>query len=321
MKKLKSIIAATVAGLVALVACACESAAPTLSLDTPAPWVYSGEAKDAYEKCVYSVEKRDVTTDTVIAAGTMTCVIEPAENDKNRLTTSMTITYNDAAPETERGLTDTVDSHVTFSPVSLAPESSYKKIVLASRENETTNFSYELNTDYTTGISTLNYFNRENATSEVKVGDSTLMNVFDNEMLYYVARAASGIKTEGSGSFANACFFDMHGTGKFAYRTINFSCGKETESVVLDELFARGHGYTADASVAAIKTSLTQSGEDSGPAIELWLSSTDFKVGSADTDKTRKVMVKMATTEYNVSAAAKQYVTTYTLTDYSVVKP
>ena len=60
------------------------------------------------------------------------------------------------------------------------------------------------------------------------------------------------------------------------------------------------------------------SGENSGPSIELWLSSTDFKIGSDDSDKTRKVMIKMATTEYDVGQATKKYVTSYVLSDYSV---
>lgn len=315
MKKLKSIVAATVAGLVALVACACESAAPTLSLDTPAPWVHAGEAKNAYEKCVYSIERVDQTTQTVVATGTMTCIIEPAENDKSKLSTEMTITYNDAAPEADRGLTDKISSFVTFSPVSLAPEKSHKEVTLAERKGEKTNSSYVLDTDYTAAKSTLVYTKRNDEKHELAI-EGTLMNVYDNEMLYYVARAASGIKAEGSGSFANACFFDMHGTGKFAYRTINFSCGKEPEGMGPFD-FLKPY-YTADGSVSAIKTTLTQSGSDSGPSIELWLSATDFKTGEAETDKTRKVMVKMATTEYDVAQATKQFVTTYTLSDYTV---
>lgn len=314
MKKLKSIVAATVAGLVALVACACESAAPSLSLDTPAPWVHAGEAKDAYEKCVYSIERVDQTTQTVVATGTMTCIIAPADNDKSSLSTEMTITYNDAAPEADRGLTDEINSFVTFSHVSLAPEKSHKEVKLAVRESEKSNQSYVLDTDYTAAKSTLVYTNRADESHELAI-EGTLMNVYDNEMLYYVARAASGIKTEGSGSFANACFFDMHGTGKFAYRTINFSCGKEPEGMGAFDFLKP---YTADGSVSAIKTTLTQSGSDSGPSIELWLSATEFKTGEAETDKTRKVMVKMATTEYNVAQATKQYVTTYTLSAYTV---
>lgn len=316
MKKLKSIIAATIAGAVSLVACACGASAPTLSLDSPTPWVHAGEAKNAYEKCVYSVERRDVTTDTVIAVGEMTMTIAPAtDSDKSSLTTSMTITYNDNAPESERGLTDTINSSVIFAPISLTPERSRKKVELAPRAGEKANFSYELTNDYTAGVSTLNYYNRENATSEVKVGDNTLMNVYDNEMIYYVARAAAGIKAEGNGSFANACWFDMHGAGKFAYRTINFTCGKEPESMGTFGFLAP---YTVDGSVSAHKTSLTQSGEDSGPSIELWLSATDFRIGTTDTDKTRKVMIKMATTEYDVGQATKKYVTSYVLSDYSV---
>lgn len=316
MKKIKTIIAAAIAGVVALVACACGTSAPTLSLDSPAPWVHAGEPKNAYEKCVYSIERRDVTTDTVVATGTLTLTIAPApDSDKSSLTTSMTITYNDAAPDADRGLTDTINSSVVFAPASLTPEKSYKKIELAPRAGEKTNFSYELTNDYAAGISTLNYYNRENATSEVRVGDNTLMNVYDNEMIYYVARAAAGIKAEGGGSFANACWFDMHGTGKFAYRTVSFSCGKEPESM---GTFGFLSPYTADGSVAAIKTSLTMSGENSGPSIELWLSSTDFKIGSDDSDKTRKVMIKMATTEYDVGQATKKYVTSYVLSDYSV---
>lgn len=318
MKRFKSVFALVLVVALAALACACESTAPSLSLDSPVPWTHSGDAKDAYEKCVYSIERKDVTTDKVTATGTLTYELAPSDDGKSVLTSNMSITYTDDAPERDRGKTDTVTSSVKFSAISLAPESSVKTVELAVRDGETANLSYDLAVDYVKGESTLTYTRRENAVSTISVGDHTLMNVYDNETLYYVARAASGIKAGGSGSFANACFFDLHGAGSFSYKTMNFTCASEAESLGTYEFLKP---FTTDGSVSAIKTSLSQSGDNSGPAIDLWLSATDFVIDAAKGAKTRKVMMKLALTEYDVAQAVKKYVTTYSLSDYSVTKP
>lgn len=314
MKKFLYVIFALIS---ALSLCACSGNVAPVSVDNPPPWS-GANTESAYEKTVYSIKKTDNETNEVIAEGSLTYVLEfdhKGENNNfnySRLTMDMSITYNDKAPESDRGKTDTLSSKVIFQSDALVPQYSEKTVSLALREG-VADHSYTLKNDYSAQKSELTMAGKE--TSVLDFSGKSFVNVYDNEMLYYTVRAFSDIKAGGGNTFTLANFFDMHVKNKFSTYSMRFACGEEGSEQTVYLPF-KGTYLDDQGSATVLKVSVSINESLSGPPTELYFSMTPFKTG--ENTSTKKVLVSFKTFEYNLSNSNLRYTTEYNLTDYSV---
>ena len=196
------IIRKCVAGLsvtAALALCACNTSPISVTFDTERPWRGEGETV-GYEKLDYEVTIYDVTAGNddahriPIADGSLTYTL--AENIETRdsigyssVDMSFSVTYNAAAPEKDRGLTDSIVSHTLFQTNSLDTSEMQKEVKLASRPNAE-NLSYKITADYF-GEHTASfiYTQKDDAKeSTLSIPKSTYC---DNEMMFHLARATA----------------------------------------------------------------------------------------------------------------------------------
>ena len=298
---------------------ACGNSAPTFSVDFPLPW-QSSAAVNAYEKSVFTVEKVDVTTNQVIGEGVLTYIVDFDHKDENnisysQLTSTFEMTYNDNAPEKDRGLTDYVMSKTVFLSTALTPTHTIKAVQLAPRAGEKANLSYSLETDYVGGVSkmTLN-----GVDSQLNFAKKNLSGVYDNEMLYYVVRSYPKLNELSSYlTFKLANFVDMHLENDYKTYTMQIAPDVEQaeQTVYLPGLKGR-FGLGDEGAVTATNISVSINSTLSGPPIDLLYSKTPFVVGEGLS--TKRALVGISTYEYDVSESELKYQTNYTLSDYSV---
>ncbi len=313
MKKLFCLIFTLV---LALCAVACSTTTEEVMVNPNLPWSPEDRPETAYEKVTYGIEKK-TASGTLIASGEMTYTLDFDHSEDvngetmyySKLTMDMFMEYNDSAPEADRGKRDTVSSSVVFHTTSLLAQRSEKTAVLADREGQT-NYSYHLVNDYKTSTSTLTM---KGETSTIDFKKKSMLNVYDNDMMFYVLRSFTDLELGKSNTFNIASFFDMHINGTFATTGMTFSCASEPEATTLPV-----EGYLTDGSVSLVKVSLKIDSDMSGTPIVLKYSLTPFKL--SDTVQMKKVLTFISTSEYNLSSNDIEYYTEYRLTDYTTVK-
>lgn len=318
MKKLLSLFLCIIT-LLSAVGCAAQEEA--LAVDASC-FGNSANPASRYEKCVYTVEKVNAQTNEKIADGTLTYIFDYDHTSESNivyssLTADFSITYLDSAPEADRGKTDTITSKTVFLASALTPSYSQKTVTLADREGKV-NESYFLTTDYTNATSTLDWTACDRADSTLSLSAKSMSEVYDNETLYYVLRSFNNMKSSGSAHyFKVASLVDCHKAGKFEPTSIKFSTNAEGYEEALT--FPALSPYLDEAgSLMAITATVSIDDSLTGPPIEIKFSATPFKTG--ESTSTEKVMVSLRTTEYDVMAQKKAFVTTYTIASYSTVK-
>ncbi|MBR2988789.1 MAG: hypothetical protein IKC64_03595 [Clostridia bacterium] len=297
---------------------------------SPAPWVYDGNPANAYEKSTYKIVKTDQVTNTVIAEGELTFTIAPVTGETDGIelstfSTNFSLTFNNDAPEVDRGKTDTIVSSVTFSSISLSPRYSEKTVTLADREG-VQNQSYTLVNDYVDGVSTLQ-MDGLNFNSTINFAGKSMLNVYDSNSIYTYLRAYPGMGNSKSGRFKINSFFDMHFNGaRYAPLSMVFAGNGSSNDITANIGATLGEKYLGDDSgnVTAFKLDLTIDSEQSGPPRYFYLSKSPFVIEKATTpdgkDKsTSLVIVKMVEQEFDYNLATVRYLTEYTLTDYTTV--
>lgn len=321
---MKKIFISLLALLLAVVPLAgCTPQATSVSLDVIAPW----STDSGYEKSTYSIERTINEGDkkTVIANGTFTLTIEKAETvntiERTKLTTEFSLTYLDIADAgLSRGLTDTIKSSVVFHSVGMFPVSSEKTVTIAPRKDEKVNSSYTLSVDYN-ALKTVRTFRDKETTVTMKKATE----IFDNESVYYVVRALSGLKKSGSATFPLYNAFDSAQSGEYSTYTMSASVGENLESRELGA-WAKEYGLAETdkgTKVDCLKTTLTLSATLSGTSTTLYYSDQPFIIEKAATEEaedktTKKVLVGLSTLEYDTGNVTRTYVNNYVLTGYSV---
>lgn len=315
---MKKFICLLLSLITCLVVVGCDSSDGTMTIDVPAPW-QSSAAADAYEKCVYAMTKTDKITGDVIANGQLTYELSFDHREESlsysKLTATLTVTYNDKAPEADRGLTDVITSETIFLSTALTPKYSKKSAFLAPRTGESANLSYTLETDYAAGSSTMTL---NGIDSTIDFSDKSLTGVYDNETYYYVVRACQGLaELSEYKTFKMANFMDMHLGDEYKVYTMQIApnTDQKEETLYLEGLKGR-FGLDSQGSVTASRIVASINHTLSGPPVELYYSKTPFTVG--DGLETKKVLVKLSTYEYNIGESKLHYQNDYVLTDYSV---
>ena len=121
----------------ALSLCACNTETAETTFDKTMPWHDSVELAPtgSYERLDYSVAIYDTTKGVaddkriVIAEGEMSFELKESVSYTS-LAMDFAVTYNDAAPEADRGKTDRIQSEVEFESNSLAAKRSEKTVTL-----------------------------------------------------------------------------------------------------------------------------------------------------------------------------------------------
>lgn len=293
----------------------------TVNFGADRPW-HSGEA--SYEQLNYTVSVYDTTPgDTAdkrvkIAEGAL--VYSLTENTRSEgavnyatLDMAFDLTYNDAAPEEDRGKTDTIESSVEFQTDSLVTSKMNKTVSLAQR-GEKTNLSYTLSADYfgshvatrvMTGKSP-----QESATLDIPSGT-----YYDNETMFYVARATD-LKKGSSTQFYMTGLFDCFIAGEFEQGVMAATVDSETALLDLGSGMRAYGGTDENGYVPCMRTSILMNKQQRGPAYYVYYSEKPFQKDGISHSK------MPVTITYSQYAAGKMTrITEYVLSDFSFVKP
>lgn len=346
MKKLLAILLA--AATLSLAACG-GTVAHVANIEDKKPWAATGTG--SYEKCVYDIERRDITRsgdDQIIATGTYTTEVEVESDERTVVSASFTLTYvDDERAGSSRGLTDTYVAACAFATTGAHPIYSYRAMTLAPRADETRNNSYTI---------VANYASAE-AAVPAPSGDVTLPartsritwhgesadlaidasgQVFDNEQLYYILRAFTNIDEEKSETFRLSNLFDAHNAGSFSAHDMSVSVAENRETLFVSPDFIEysttsyndrgeavesieldGNEDNPRAKLDCLVGTVGMTSSNPGPSQMVYFSDIPFRVDDVG-NTTTKVIVRIVTREY--SGASEQYNMIYHLKEYSVLK-
>ena len=329
----KKVTAAVCAASVALLG-ACT---PTVKVvfDEVKPW---HDSAASYERLVFDTAIYDTTDENshvTIATGKLT--FELTENFETtaegvpytKIEMTSTVTYNDSAPEKDRGLTDTISSYVDFQSSGLAARRSEKNVTLADRAG-VENLSYTVTADY---------FGTHTATRKMLAsGEEKSLNIeqrgsgyYDNEMLFYLARATK-MGAGSQASFSAVNLFDSF-IGKKP-KLVNYSFAVNTSkspSVIVfaddDKNWVKNFGVepvtsddgTVTYPVPCYFTSIALSATKAGQPYVVHFSQNPFKQGEEGSEKSHgKIPMKISYSEYTETTRTR--FTEYTLTELSFEK-
>lgn len=316
MKNSTKKIAAILSTVAALALTGCSTGI-TVTFETDRPW-HSGEM--SYEKLdyivnVYDYENGADSDRTLVADGTLGFTLNEkrAEADTvgyTSLDMAFSVTYNESAAEIDRGKTDTITSSTEFQTDSLVTSKMTKTVSLADRA-ETTNLSYTVTADYFGDKKMTRTFVATNETASLDIPTGSY---YDNEMMFFLARATS-MSENSSVYFTMTSPFDALLNNKL--ETLTMIAGTKAETVAIDVGdFVSGYGVesvtaedgTVSYPVKCYETSITKNATKSGPPYVVYYSAVPFTI---DGKEHKKVPVKISYTEYTGNKVRRM--TEYTL--------
>ncbi|MDR3021749.1 MAG: hypothetical protein LBU60_03640 [Clostridiales bacterium] len=236
MKRKRSILTAIFCSAFSLVGCFGNGTA-TSERDLIAPW----NSETRYEKSVYSITKfisdvNNANVEYIIADGELSYELT-WDNNLTTLKMDFWLKYNDDTntPIKDRNLKDSIQSNTTFRTISMTPETSERNVNMAVREGEKDK-SHSIVTDYKNRISTL----KENdGTTKTLQTPSSMLNVVDNEMLYYSIRSFRYLVLGKTIDFSLTVPFDnfFNNNEKFFTYNMNVFVDPNVSSIALNEQF------------------------------------------------------------------------------------
>lgn len=320
----KRFLCAALAATTAFSFVACSTETAESSFDNPLPWHVSDSSyeKLEYTVAIYDTRKSEKESERVkIADGTMTFTLEEgADQGYTKLDMDFTVTYLDIDNAgVDAGLTDKINSTVSFEPNSLAAKSMDKTVTLADRK-DTKNLSYEIHADYFgTHKATFKYSYPEDA--KVKTRSLPKDICRDNEMMFFIARAQSMSK-ESSTNFKMVNLYDSFNTGKITeYRMVvngtserKVDLGDWVQDFGIKAVTNEKTGKTTYP-ITCITTSIGISDEKHGPAYTVLYAKDKFTAGAGEH---KKLPIKISYSTYSSSNPYRM--TTYTLTSCAFSK-
>lgn len=317
-KSIKIYTAAAIAASVSLLT-ACSTQPVESAFENPRPWQddISIARNGSYEKLDYAVTVYDTTAGVAddkriaIAVGTMSFELtESIANEYTTLDMRFSVTYNDGAPEIDRGLTDTVSSTVRFSTGSLAAQYMQKTVTLADRAG-VKNLSYTVTADYHGNQTATLTTNDQTEAATLPLSKNTCR---DNEMMFYLARAQA-IAPETSTMFRMINVYQSFVAGKTTEYTLYAQTSAEKTSVNIGD-FVKDCGVAAVTDeatgevsypVSCYSVNIGRSGTEAGPPYNVLYSENAFTIGEKSH---KKIPVKISYSEYKNNRAfrATEYV-------------
>lgn len=287
-----------------------------LSKDETPSWSLSGTN---YEKSVFDIVRKDAQN-KILGTGSLTLTLSKS----NELSTS-TLTYYNLKSELlfthNNGNVDSIVSNAIFESQSVYCVYSDKTVVLQSNPQK----NYAFVCDYKGQNKVVTYTVGENQ-EESTLSTYNLLSahsgaVYDNETLYYLARAFNA-NSQQYGNFALTNLYDCYlvnnvNTYSVYYRT---SLDKSLTDFTQTQLSAWGVSTTF---LPTYQVSLSINGDMSGPPVELWYTDPDITFGDG---QNKKVLAKIMTTNYVIPGSQStgaigdiEFTTTYTLSEYTTI--
>lgn len=276
--------------LLSLALCGCGgSANASFNLSTVKPW-------NNYERMVYDYEK--IAADgTVKASGTYTVTIS-TENGVTTIESSMTVTH------TESKISDTIASVVRMDAKSMYPKYSEKKIT----DNVNGN-GYTLVMNYAEKISSMK-FDREESPRETFALPEPGQEVYDNEQLYQIVRAADNLnEKDNSGTFSLINGVDTYIYGAVKTYEMLYTVG-DSETVKTTGLEGR-YGINQDGNIPCRKVTIKLNTDRSGSSTSVYYSADGFSGGG------KYVPVRISRSQFSTTSLSVEFDHIYTLKDYS----
>lgn len=319
-------VAAAISATAAL--CACAPSTPTVKFDDVKPWHDTGASYERleYSTAIYDASKGGEADKRVkIADGSLAFTLTEHTRAEgtiyyNELEMEFSVTYNDSAPEPDRGKTDRISSVTEFMTDSLVASRMTKTVEIAKRE-DTANRSYRLEADYFgTHKATLTHTGGESETTEtMNIGKDTY---YDNETMFFLARAtAIGAKT--STTFRMTNLYQSFDVGKFTNYTMIASGDSDLQSLDIGD-FVKDFGaeaVTADDGttsypLSCYRVNIMINADKHGPPYVVHYTEKPFK---SDDKEHKKIPVKISYSQY--AGSKLSVVTEYTLVGCSFDKP
>ena len=330
---------------------ACAAPPVVYTFDADKPW----GKNEAYEKCVYDlkiVERvrsgKETTDGDILARGQAVYELNQYRDKVSgelyvNLKFTQTVTYEDIDKAgADRGLTDTVESEVVFTTDGCGPISSRKKQVYAPRKADGDKFQsyvydYEASADYNNYKATLKknknvaedgtVAEEYNSVDEFDLLSGTQS--FDNEQLYYIARALTSTAPKGSQSVSLSNLYEipdkMDKKGKYKNVNVTVSTAEELSVITLSPDFAAKYIAPAESGnydVNCMRTTLSRNDTYSGPAFTLYMTEPSVKFELKDPSggvltTTGKIIARMVRVNYDLSSREEASNIVYNLTDYT----
>ncbi len=350
MKKILSVLFAVFFGVLFT---ACTAAPIVYEFDADKPW----GKNEAYEKCVYDIKivervrsGKETTDGDILADGQAVYELTQYRDRESgelyvNLKLTHTVTFRDTDKAgADRGLTDTVESEVVFTTEGCGVISSYKKEVYAPRKTDgnfrNIVYDYEATADYNAYKACLkkNKSVAEDGTvsdeyESVKEFDLISgTQSFDNEQLYYVARALKNTAPKNSQILSLSNLYEipdrMDKKGKYKNTNVTVQTAEELSVFTLNEAFAATYLSPAENGsydVNCMRTTLMRNDTYSGPAFTLYMTEPSVKFerkeeGGGIASTTSKVIVRMVRVNYDLSAREEATNIVYSLSDYTTEK-
>ncbi len=303
---------------------------PSLSFDQNRPWrIFTALTSPCAESMRYRVEIYGGTVNDALltdpsSSYTVTLTEGRTElSEETALTatvnTVLTVVYRDDIEFADKGLTDVIETSVTFRLDNLSALYSYRKATLADREGKK-NKGYEVRADYTQKTASITYPDGTGKTMKLKPSST----VYDNEMLFYLVRSLSTIKNKKSDTFRIANTYESFLKGKYS----TYSLGQSTENTVdvevnkniYDMVQTKNDAYekTVDDNtlyyVTCHRTQISLNSSKSGPAFFSYMARGAFSGNG--TNMTYKVPVALISYQYDLKGNTS-YTQICTLEEYS----
>ncbi|MDE6401089.1 MAG: hypothetical protein K2L54_00575 [Clostridiales bacterium] len=307
--------------------CGCNTETAESTFDKTLPWHDSVELAPtgSYELLNYSAAIYDTSKGVAddkrvkIADGSMSFELKESTSYTS-LEMNFSVTYNDDAPEADKGKTDTIHSIVEFEANSLAAKRSEKTVTLADREGKQ-NLSYKINADY---------FDEHKATYILTAQDGAKEKTHslpkntcrDNEMMFYIARAQN-LATNASNNFKMVNLFDTFNLGNLAEYRMAVACGESKQKIEIGDWVKEygGEAVTDESTgvttypISCFYTTISINDENHGPPYVVHYAETPFKSGGKEH---KKIPIRISYSQYTGSSVSR--VTEYNLTSCSFDK-
>ncbi len=233
---------------------------------------------------------------TAAASGIYTVTVSVSDG-KTRFKSSLDISYSD-------GGSASMQSLVIMDSSSLYPEYSEKTLENRTEGGE----GYSLIMDYENLTSSMKFSSKDAPEEQIALSEPGL-EVYDNEQLYQIVRAADNLTAkDNSGTFTIINGVDSYLYGEETRYSMLYVVGDALS--VKAEGMANKYGVNADGNIPCRSVSIKINSDRSGPGTVIDYAAEKFEGGG------RNVPVRITRSQYSTSSFDIEFTHTYVLKDY-----
>ena len=271
-----------------------QTASNEFNLINQKPWSYAArEERMVYD---YTMTDRD---GNLTASGIYTVTISTTGSETT-FNSSLTISYTDGQG------TVSMQSRVVMDATSLYPKYSSKTMT-----DSLNNTGYELIMNYEELTSSMTFRGEDGPRQSITLYEPG-QEVYDNEQLYQIVRAADNLgEQDSTGTFSIINGVDTYLNGEVTSYLMIYSVGEST--TVHAEGMENKYGVNADGNIPCRPVTIKINSDRSGSGTVVDYAISQFEGGCA------RVPVRISRSQYSTSSFDVAYRHTYTLSDYSAI--